>query len=161
MQNDAIIPERLIERREKRGLSQTGLARAVGQSQQAISRLESGEVRESKRLHRIAEEVGTTTAYLTGKTDDPDEGAPPPPPPPAIQYVTMPIALPSERALARMFEGLLRTIAQEAGGELTMDEQAQQLAQLLPIGLSQLQDLLPAEAMVNTKRPQRRTTAVP
>ena len=142
-------------------MSQSELARRIGVSQQTIHKLIVGGSRTSVHLHRIAKELLTTIEYLTGEIDDPDEGAPPPPPPPTIQYVTMPIALPPERALARMFEGLLRTIAEEAEGDLTMDEQALQLAQLLPTGLAQLQDLLPAGAMANPKRPLRRTTAVP
>jgi transcriptional regulator with XRE-family HTH domain len=43
--------------------------------------------------------------------------------------------LPNERALARMFAGLLRSIDPQA----SLDEQAQLLAKRLPIGLTQLQ----------------------
>jgi transcriptional regulator with XRE-family HTH domain len=58
------------------------------------------------------------------------------------QVITMQVVLPSERALARMFEGLLRGV--DRSGPL--DALALLLAQRLPIGLSQLQDLLPEPA---------------
>lgn len=60
-------------------VSQSELARRIKVSQQAVSRLISGEVRGSKHLHLIARELGTTPAYLTGETDDPNEDAPPAP----------------------------------------------------------------------------------
>lgn len=123
----------------ERGLSQSELARRVGVSQATIYKLLTGETYGSKHLHRIARELGTTPAYLAGETDDPDENAPPPPPAPMIHHVMMAVALPSERALARMFEGLLRSMDLSA----PVDVQAQLLAKRLPIGLSQLRDLLP------------------
>ena len=69
----------------------------------------------------------------------------------------MQVALPPERALARMFEGLLRAMDRAA----PLDEQALLLAQRLPIGLSQLQDLLPAEVTPadTTPRPLQPTLA--
>ncbi len=63
----------------RKRLSQSELARRIGVSQQAISRLSSGEVTGSRHLHRIARELGTTPAYLSGETDDPDANAPPEP----------------------------------------------------------------------------------
>lgn len=61
---------------------------------------------------------------------------------PTVQLVTMQVALPSEAALARMFEGLLRPLDRT----LPVDELAQALAQLLPIGFAQLRDLAPEHA---------------
>lgn len=56
------------------GLSQTELARRVGVSQGTIAHLVSGRSRGSTHLHRIAAELRTTPAFLTGETDDPDPG---------------------------------------------------------------------------------------
>jgi transcriptional regulator with XRE-family HTH domain len=58
------------------------------------------------------------------------------------QIITMRVELPSEAALARMYEGLLRTLDLSK----PVDELARTLARLLPTGLSQLQDLMPAPA---------------
>lgn len=69
-----------------------------------------------------------------------------------------PIELPPEDALARMFEGLLRSLADE---DLPLDEQARQLAQLLPTGLAQLRDLLPSsETSASAKQPAPPPTSV-
>ncbi|MDH4743140.1 hypothetical protein OMP43_03805 [Sphingomonas sp. CBMAI 2297] len=56
-----------------------------------------------------------------------------------LQFVTMRVALPSEAALTRMFEGLLLPLDHE----LSRAELARILAQRLPIGLAQVQALLP------------------
>lgn len=71
--------ERLRERLTISGLSQSELARRLGLSQSAIARLALGNAYGSKHLHRIARELGTTPAYLSGETDDPAEGALPAP----------------------------------------------------------------------------------
>lgn len=62
------------------GLSQAELARQVGVSQPSIARLKSGDQYGSRHLHIIARKLGTTPAFLTGETDDPDLGAVPSPP---------------------------------------------------------------------------------
>jgi len=62
---------------EELGLSQSELARRVGVRQPTISRLLLGEAAGSKHLHVIARELRTTPQYLTGETDDPQEGAVP------------------------------------------------------------------------------------
>ncbi|WP_301090101.1 helix-turn-helix domain-containing protein [Sphingomonas sp.] len=128
--------------------SQAWLARRVGVDQSTINGLVNGGQRSSTHLHKIARELHTTPAYLTGETDDPDEGAPLPPPVPAIQYVTMQIALPPEPALAQMFEGLLSGL-----DGMTRAEQARHLARRLPTGLSQLRDLLPVQATPAAPKP--------
>lgn len=74
-----IVSDRLREQMKRCDVSQSELARRIGVSQQAISRLVAGAVVGSKNLHRIARELGTTPAYLTGETDDPDADAPPEP----------------------------------------------------------------------------------
>ncbi|MCC6478059.1 MAG: helix-turn-helix transcriptional regulator [Sphingomonadaceae bacterium] len=76
---EVIIPERLDERLEAAGLTQSELARRVGVTQPTIAGLKSGRSQGSKYIDRIARELGTTAAYLTGETDDPAKGAVPVP----------------------------------------------------------------------------------
>ena len=66
-----------------------------------------------------------------------------PPATPSLQFVTMQVALPSEAALARMFEGLLRPVDHR---DLNSAELARILARRLPTGLEQLRDLMPEPA---------------
>lgn len=134
-----VVGRRIKERLATIGMSQAELARQVGMSQPAINSLIRGASRSSTHLHKIARVLETTPSYLSGETDDPDENAPPPPPAPIVHHVLMAVAMPSERALARMFEGLLRSMDLSA----PVDAQALLLAKRLPIGLSQLRDLLP------------------
>lgn len=138
------LGRRIEERRKAIGISQAELARRVGIRQSTMNSLINGNSRTSRSIVELARELQTTTTYLMGLSDDPAEGAPPPPPAPTVQFVTMQVALPSEPALARMFEGLLRMIPADA----SLDERAQLLARRLPIGLSQLRDLLPIGPMV-------------
>jgi hypothetical protein len=58
------------------------------------------------------------------------------------QVIPMSVVLPSEAALARMFEGLLRPLDRTA----PVDELARILAQRLPNGLARLATALPPEA---------------
>lgn len=60
-------------------MSQSELARRVGVRQSTIHSLLVGDSRGSKHLHKIARELGTTPAYLSGEVDDPDLDAPEPP----------------------------------------------------------------------------------
>jgi len=79
-----LIPERLIARMEAVGETQSSLARKVGVSAQTIGKLVRKESAGSSYLHKIARELRTTPAYLTGETEDPDEGAFVPPTPEEI-----------------------------------------------------------------------------
>jgi phage repressor protein C with HTH and peptisase S24 domain len=75
-----ILGERIKARMSALGISQGELARRVGIKQPSIHALVSGEnKRGSAHLHRIARELGTTPAYLSGETDDATEGALPAP----------------------------------------------------------------------------------
>lgn len=155
-----IIGGRIDERLSALGYSQSKLARLTGLNQSTISGLIRGEQRSSTHLHKIAQHLQTTAAYLEGDTDDPSKNAPLPPPAPLYQAVTLQVLLPSERALARMFEGLLRSMDLSA----PVDAQALLLAKRLPIGLSQLRDLLPdpgPTAAVPAERPVDHATTVP
>ncbi|HXH52558.1 MAG TPA: helix-turn-helix transcriptional regulator [Sphingomicrobium sp.] len=60
---------------DQRCLSQSELARRVNLRQSTINALIHGKSRSSTHLHRIARELGTTAAYLTGETDDPGPNA--------------------------------------------------------------------------------------
>lgn len=71
--------ERIAERRQTAGLSQTALARLAGVSQGTIGKLEAGLSSGSSHLHKIARALGTTSEYLTGETEDPEAGAVPAP----------------------------------------------------------------------------------
>jgi len=126
--------QRLKDRMAAAGMSQAELARRIGVAQPTIFKMVHDQTYASRHLHKIARELGTTPAYLAGEIDDPDLNAPPPPPA-APHMIMMPVSLPSERALKVMFKALLAGIDRELGE----DEQAQLLAQRLPIGLAQLQ----------------------
>lgn len=63
----------------EREVSQSELARRANVSQQTVFKLLTGQSKSSRYLHLIARELGTTPAYLTGETDDPDSNAPDPP----------------------------------------------------------------------------------
>jgi transcriptional regulator with XRE-family HTH domain len=155
-----IVGQRILVRLPVVGISQAELARRVGMSQSAMHNLITGKSRSSTHLHKIARELLTTPAFMSGETDDPDENAPPPPSEPTIHHVMMAVALPSERALARMFEGLLRSMDLSA----PVDAQALLLAKRLPIGLSQLRDLLPdtgPSAPPSAERPPALATTAP
>lgn len=69
-----MIGERIASRLSDLGMSQSTLARRVGVTQGTIAQLVSGRSRSSAHLHKIARELKTTPDYLSGLTDDPDEG---------------------------------------------------------------------------------------
>jgi transcriptional regulator with XRE-family HTH domain len=131
-------PDRLRTLMEKRGLSQSELARRVGVAQATIYKLVSGMSYSSRHLHLIARELQTTPDYLIGAIDDPDLSASPVLPAPTPTHVMMAVQLPSTDALAEMFEALLAGISPDVDPRLRA-EQSLLLAQRLPIGLSQLQ----------------------
>ncbi|WP_309659672.1 helix-turn-helix transcriptional regulator [Sphingomonas sp. SORGH_AS_0802] len=133
------VGQRIQQRLDLIGMSQAELARRVGMSQGAMNNLIGGRSRSSTRLHSIARELNTTPAFLAGETDDPKSDAPVAPEPAYLKTVMMHVALPSERALTAMFRGLVLGIDLS----LPTDEIAQLLARRLPIGLSQLEDVLP------------------
>lgn len=121
-----MIGARIEQLLGKRGMSQSELARRVGLRQSTINGLIAGEQRSTTKLHLIARELGTTAAFLEGETDDPDAGASPPAAP-RLQLVTMPVALPTEEALAEAFGAVLQVSA-----EMSQAELARELAKRLP-----------------------------
>lgn len=73
-----IIGERIAALMSALGISQGELARRVKVSQPTIFKLIHENKTGSVHLHRIAVELQTTPAYLTGETDNPSLDAPPP-----------------------------------------------------------------------------------
>lgn len=61
---------------DRKGLSQSELARRVGVTQGAIAKISRKYPNGTSHLHTIARILGTTPAYLVGETNDPEEGAP-------------------------------------------------------------------------------------
>lgn len=70
------IGTRIESRLKELGISQAELARRVTVDQSTINGLIRGHSRSSKHLHRIARELQTTAAYLSGETDDPQAEVP-------------------------------------------------------------------------------------
>ena len=62
---------RIEQRRQAVGISQAELARRVGVRQSTLNSLIRGDSRTSRSLLKIARELQTTAAFLTGETDDP------------------------------------------------------------------------------------------
>lgn len=58
------------------GIGQTELARRVGVRQPTIHKLLNDQRYGSTHLHKIARELATTPAYLSGETDDPTGALP-------------------------------------------------------------------------------------
>lgn len=79
-----LLADRLKDRLQLAGLSQSELARRVKVAQPTIAKLVMGQSAGSSHLHKIARELGTTPQYLTGETDDPMLGALPVPTPEMI-----------------------------------------------------------------------------
>jgi len=134
------VAERLSEAMAAQRVSQSALARAVGATQGSISLILLGKTTNSRLLPKIATFLGVSLAWLLGMADEQgDDGVVPVVPP----QVMLPVVLPSENALAEMFEGLLLVIDElRPVRERQLDEIARELAQLLPTGMSQLQGRL-------------------
>ena len=70
--NNTLICERLIEQRKKLGITKQEAAKRMQMSQPAYLRYESGERTPSVHvIYFMANVLGTSVEYLTGKTDDP------------------------------------------------------------------------------------------
>ncbi|MDR7101446.1 LexA family transcriptional regulator [Croceicoccus sp. BE223] len=68
-----ILPERLRSLLDLRDMSQAALARAVGVTPQAISKIVRGETTDTAKIYAIARALRTTPEYLTGESDEPDD----------------------------------------------------------------------------------------
>lgn len=67
-----LIGTRLLERIDACGTTQAALARAIGVTPQAISKMVRGGTADTAKLYQIARFLKTTPEYLTGETDDPE-----------------------------------------------------------------------------------------
>lgn len=65
--------DRIKERLEAIGATQTALAKEIGVSAQAVSKMVLGETRDSPKLYQMARFLRTTPEYLTGESDDPGQ----------------------------------------------------------------------------------------
>lgn len=115
------------------GEDQSSLARAIGITQGAISKILQGKTANSRHLPRIAIYLTVPLAWLLGESDD-LEGDAAQPSVPTTQHITMQVALPSENALTEMYSAQLRAFARLEGDEL-----ARALAKRLPKALARLQ----------------------
>jgi transcriptional regulator with XRE-family HTH domain len=69
--NKELLKRRIVEAREKRGLTQAQLAGKAGITPAAISQIENGlRVPTIPVLHKIAAVLEVSLDYLTGKTDE-------------------------------------------------------------------------------------------
>lgn len=71
-----IVGARIASLLKDQGISQGELARRVGVSQPTIFKMIHENKTGSAHLHKVARELGTTPAYLSGETDDPDSALP-------------------------------------------------------------------------------------
>ncbi|MFX0199033.1 MAG: helix-turn-helix domain-containing protein [Candidatus Hodarchaeota archaeon] len=68
-----VLRSRIVETREQRGMNQAKLAEKTGITPAAISQIEKGlRVPTIPVLRRIANILGVTIDYLTGKTNEPE-----------------------------------------------------------------------------------------
>lgn len=155
------LGERIRARAKELGISQSELARRADVPQSTINTLINGDARWSPHLLKIARALRTTPDYLTGEVDDPEANAPPTPAPVIAHRIMMPVTLPSEKALTRMFDAFFLAL----DPAVSHQERAQTFARWLPIGLAQLQDLLPDpeahEAAASTRREMAEAGAIP
>lgn len=68
-----IIGDRLSERLAAAEKTQADLARAIGVTPQAVSKMVRGPTTDTSKLYQIARFLGTTPEYLSGETDDPED----------------------------------------------------------------------------------------
>ncbi len=142
-----ITSERVVAAMKEVGMDQPTLAHALKVSQGSISKIVSGKTRNSRLMPRIATLLRKPLPYLLGESDDQVAGELAAPP--SVRFVTMSVALPSELALAQMFDSFL-DILDALPDKPDRGERARLLAQWLPIGLSQLHDLLPEPPSVTS-----------
>lgn len=117
------------------GITQSELGRRSGVTGSTINNLVMGRSRSSTHLHQIARALLTTPAYLEGEIDDPSASAAPPPGVPVLQYISLPVALPAEEAIAHALRRLLMTSRGLSEADL-----AREIARRLPGLLRAAQD---------------------
>lgn len=151
----ATLADRLRLAMDQGRWSQARLAHEVGVTQGAVSQILLGNTLRSRYLPDIAEVLGVPLRWLKG--EDVASGPIRTAPEEVRPRLYLPVELPSEPALTRMFEALLSGISEGTPPA----EQARLLAQRLPIGLAQLQDLRPASARAPRQKEPALTGASP
>ena len=73
----SILGDRCRQRREEMGLSQTGLGKLCGVTQQAIGRLEDGTTKRPKFLYELSKALQRSVEWLTGQNHQAEADAPP------------------------------------------------------------------------------------
>lgn len=121
------IPERLIERRKKRNLTQEQLAKKVKTTKGTISNYENGHsTPPHETLVAIADVLGVSTDYLLGRTDDPT-------PPSEMVKPYYALTEKDERDIARDLERMMSDLESNEAmafyGE-PMDEETKRLIRL-------------------------------
>lgn len=64
------IGKRVKERREELGISQTVLAKRIGVSGPSLSQLESGKIKRSRRMAKLASVLKVTPEWLEGNSEE-------------------------------------------------------------------------------------------
>lgn len=64
------IGKRVKERREELGISQTVLAKRIGVSGPSLSQLESGKIKRSRRMAKLASVLKVTPEWLEGTSEE-------------------------------------------------------------------------------------------
>lgn len=64
------IGQRVKERREELGISQTVLAKRIGVSGPSLSQLESGKIKRSRRMAKLASVLKVTPEWLEGSSEE-------------------------------------------------------------------------------------------
>lgn len=71
------IGKRVKERREELGMSQSVLAKRIGVSGPSLSQLESGKIKRSRRINKLASALKVTPEWLEGGAGETDVAAAP------------------------------------------------------------------------------------
>lgn len=122
--NAAMITNNISEIRRRSGLSQTELAERIGTTLNMLGKLERGaRTLDTDWMEKIALALDVQPYELIGPIDLSQR-----PPVPVSTSITLPVTLPSARALKEMFVGLLEAINVDPH----QDERAEQLALHFP-----------------------------
>jgi len=70
------IGKRVKERREELGMSQSVLAKRIGVSGPSLSQLESGKIKRSRRINKLAAALKVTPEWLEGGAEEARPAAP-------------------------------------------------------------------------------------
>ena len=119
-----MLVDHLLRLMDEQGMDQQALATAAGCSQVTISKISSGQIRNSRFLPQLAAALGVNVEWLRGT--------------PGIQrHMPPPVQLPGEEALCLMFKSLLIEIPRGT----PIDHFARTLARRFPSALAAVQQV--------------------